>query len=216
MNNQAKWMLSVIILVFLGCGYLGIRNRMHPQHQAKTEHVKKATKTVDNKEIAKKKQQQMTTPISYLKPSETMPYPNLKTLPDLSLHVHILKNRVYIYSKDKLVYTMYCSAGALKKKHGKEVSATPLGTFHIQNERGLTFFNPRFQDGANYYVSFKDHGVYLFHTVPIDKDGKYMPKEAKKLGKQPASEGCVRLSVPDAKWLYNELPVGTKVVVTMN
>lgn len=37
--------------------------------------------------------------------------------------------------------------------------------------------------------------------------------EAKKLGRTQASHGCIRLSLPDSKWLYEKLPVGTKVVV---
>ncbi|MDB6823838.1 L,D-transpeptidase [Bifidobacterium longum] len=50
----------------------------------------------------------------------------------------------------------------------------------------------------------------LFHTVPTDSSGRYIVSEANKLG-SPASHGCVRLTVPDVKWLYEQLPQGTTV-----
>ncbi|HAH78565.1 MAG TPA: L,D-transpeptidase, partial [Ruminococcaceae bacterium] len=35
---------------------------------------------------------------------------------------------------------------------------------------------------------------------------------ADKLG-EPASHGCIRLPVEDAKWIYDNIPEGTKVVI---
>ena len=91
-------------------------------------------------------------------------------------------------------------------------SNTPLGDYVIENERGDNFYTPRFGEGANYWVSFKDHGVYLFHSVPTDKDGNYIESEAQKLG-NPASHGCIRMSVSDSKWFYENIPTGTPVKV---
>lgn len=127
----------------------------------------------------------------------------------------LLKNRTYLMSGNKVIYTMYCSGGLFHKdpNTGKMVSDTPTGTYQIQPERGQSFFNNSLNEGANYWVSWKDNGVYLFHTVPTKKDGSYNVSEAEKLGKQPASHGCIRLSVPDAKWMMQNLKVGTKVVV---
>ena len=113
------------------------------------------------------------------------------------------------------------SAGAVDAKptshsvyvDGKQVSYTPTGTYYIENERGESFFNNSLNEGARYYISWLNHGEYLFHTVPTNAQGEYDVEECKKLGKQPASHGCIRLSVPDAIWLYNNLPVGTKVVI---
>ena len=34
--------------------------------------------------------------------------------------------------------------------------------------------------------------------------------EAEKLG-SPASHGCIRLSIADSKWLYDQLPTGTPI-----
>lgn len=90
---------------------------------------------------------------------------------------------------------------------------TPKGTFEIQAERGDHFYNAQSGEGANYWVSFKDHGIYLFHTVPVDANGNYVVSEAEQLGKSSNSHGCVRLSVADAKWFYENIKTGTKVVV---
>lgn len=157
----------------------------------------------------------MRTPINYMKSSETVPYPDVNQLKDPWIKVSINKNRVYIMDGHKTVYTMYCSAGKYENKNGKRVSATPTGTYAIQDDRGNSFYNPSVKCGANNFVSWHDNGSYLFHSVPTDKDGHYIKSEAAKLGKSTASHGCVRLSVADSKWMMN-MPTGTKVVVQDN
>lgn len=157
----------------------------------------------------------MRTPINYLKSSETIPYPDINKLKDPWIKVSIAKNRVYIMDGQKVVYTMYCSAGKYENKNGKRVSMTPTGTFAIQDDRGNSFYNPSVKCGANNYVSWHDNGAYLFHSVPTNKAGHYIKPEAQKLGKSTASHGCIRLSVSDSKWMMN-VPTGTKVVVQNN
>ncbi len=147
--------------------------------------------------------------IDYQRPSEDKPYPELQGINDLSIVTDISDNRTYLKAGKKTIYTMYSSAG--KIENGK--STTPTGTFYVEPERGESFFHQELQEGANYWVSFKNHGEYLFHTVPTKGDGSYNQKEAAKLGKQPASHGCIRLSAPDAKYLYENLPTGTKVII---
>lgn len=86
---------------------------------------------------------------------------------------------------------------------GKD-NSTPKGTFEIQTERGQFFYNSKSGEGAHYWTSFKDHGIYLFHTVPTNRKGHYLKDEAKALGHSANSHGCVRLSVPDAKYILNK------------
>ncbi|WP_125547665.1 L,D-transpeptidase [Levilactobacillus lindianensis] len=145
--------------------------------------------------------------INWRAPSEDKAYPNLKSYPHAWLDVNTSKQRVYVRSGNKVLYTMYCSTGT-----GKE-NATPHGTYYIQAERGKFFYNQNSGEGAKYWVSWKDHGIYLFHSVPTDKNGNYIESEAKQLGKTAASHGCVRLSVADAKWVYTNVPYGMKVVI---
>ncbi|MFT8395812.1 L,D-transpeptidase [Propionibacterium sp.] len=129
--------------------------------------------------------------------------PDLSKVPDLHIHVSLEDQRVYVMSGSKVIYTMICSSGV-----GDD---TPTGDYQVQN-RGTTFYNGSEGMGANYWVSWKDWGVFLFHSVPIDQNGQYIESEAQKLGNK-ASNGCVRLTVDDAKWFYEQLPENTPVHV---
>ena len=91
--------------------------------------------------------------------------------------------------------------------------STPRGSFRIQNERGDHFYNPGEGMGARYYTSFLNHGVFLFHSVPTDSKGGYIKEEADMLGIRPGSHGCIRLTVPDARWIMQSVPTGTPVLV---
>lgn len=139
--------------------------------------------------------------------SESHSYPNISQYPHLWILVSKKKQRVYLINRGKVLYTMYASTGTGKNN-------TPTGTYHIQAERGLSFFNAKSGEGARYWVSWKNHGEYLFHSVPINRRGQYVISEAQNLGKTANSHGCVRLSVPDAKWMYQNIKQGTKVVIT--
>ena len=67
-----------------------------------------------------------------------------------------------------------------------------------------------FDSGASrcfWYTQF--YGNYLFHTVLCNKDGSIRDG---RLG-MALSHGCVRLSIANAKWIYDNIPRGTTVVV---
>ena len=207
-RHQVYW-LGVLLVIVIGI----VIPAYHQSHTHPTTSRQHQTSKATHKS-AQHNNSHMRTPIDYRQPSETIPYPDLKKAQHLWIKVLISKNRAYVYSGRQLIYTMYCSAGKYHRNaQGKKVSYTPTGTYAVQSERGLNFYNPREGCGANYYVSWRDHGKYLFHTVPTDKNGHYIPSEAAKLGKSTGSHGCVRLSIPDAKWLYDSLPVNTKVVI---
>ena len=95
---------------------------------------------------------------------------------------------------------------------GKSSTPTVEGTFTVQ-ERGYYFDTPSgygYDVRCFYYTQF--YGDYLFHTVIYEKDS--YPKNVwdGRLGVA-ASHGCVRMSVEGAKWIYDNIPRGTKVVV---
>ena len=54
-------------------------------------------------------------------------------------------------------------------------------------------------------------GSYLFHSVLYNR-GSMTQIQDGTLGKQ-VSHGCVRLDINNAKWLYDNIPNGTKVVI---
>lgn len=186
------------------------RNRLHMKVDANVRQVKVTTASTLTASSA-----HMRTPIDWRKSSETVSYPDLSKVKNFWIKVSLKQNRTYLYDGNKLIYTMYSTGGMYKKnpQTGKLESMTPTGTFYAQAERGTSFFNSSLNEGANYYVSWKDHGVYLFHSVPTKAGGAYNVKEADKLGKSTGSHGCIRLSIPDAKWMSANLPVGTKIVI---
>lgn len=201
------WCFFVVVLVT--CLNLE-RNRAHPKMVA---NVRQAMVTTTN--ALSSSSSHMRTPIDWHKSSETVSYPDLSKVKNFWIKVRLKQNRTYLYDGDKLIYTMYSTGGMYKKnpQTGKLESMTPTGTFYAQAERGASFFNSSLNEGANYYVSWKDHGVYLFHSVPTKAGGAYNVEEADKLGKSTGSHGCIRLSIPDAKWMSANLPVGTKIVI---
>lgn len=142
--------------------------------------------------------------------SELGSYPVLSKYNNLSIEVSISKNRTYLKSNNSVIYTFYSSAGVS--------NTTPQGNYATQVETASHFYNAGEGMGANYAVSWLQHGIYLFHSVPVDYNGNYIASEANKLGKSPSSHGCIRLSVADSHWLYSQalsgaLPVGTPVNV---
>lgn len=135
-------------------------------------------------------------------------YPNLALYNHVWIDVSIDQQLVYILSGDKVLYTMVTSSGIGTNSD----NGTPLGVYHVQAERGTWFYSNQYQMGAQYWVSWLDHGVFLFHSVPEDQNQKVLPQIAADMG-QKASHGCFHLTIPDAKWVYDNIPEGTTVVV---
>lgn len=127
-------------------------------------------------------------------------YPDIGNAANLNIVVSLAEQRTYIRDGDRVLYTMLSSTGM--------DDSTPHGDYTI-GMRGHDFYNPRERMGANWWIGFIG-GEYLFHSVPTDVNGAYIESEAVKLG-QPASHGCVRLTVADAKWFHDMIPSGTPV-----
>jgi lipoprotein-anchoring transpeptidase ErfK/SrfK len=141
------------------------------------------------------------------KPSDG-PYPVIGPDEHVWIDVSIDQELVYIFNGPHLLYTMITSSG-LDTYPG---DSTPLGVFHIQQQRGDWFFAPQYNEGAKYWTSWNGHGEFLFHSVPMNKDKQLLVKIAAKLG-HPASEGCFHLTIPDAHWFETHIPYRTTVVV---
>ncbi len=87
---------------------------------------------------------------------------------------------------------------------------TPTGTFSIYfKERWHELFGDCF---GQYVSGFNNE--YLFHSVPYytASADDLETEEYNKLSTN-ASQGCVRLSVSDAKWIYDNCPLDTQVEV---
>ncbi|WP_338897926.1 L,D-transpeptidase family protein [Clostridium perfringens] len=118
--------------------------------------------------------------------------------------VNIAEQKTYVYEGSKnnwtLDKTFTCSTGI----EGKE---TPVGIFTVQT-RAPWFFSPKYGQGGKYYVQFM--GNYLFHSIPFNSDKTTISYPT--LG-VPASHGCIRLSVEDSKWLYDNVQNGSKIII---
>lgn len=92
---------------------------------------------------------------------------------------------------------------------GEKGSETPKGIFSIGG-RGKSFYSTTVKEGGYYWTRF--YGDFLFHSIPFDENYKIETEEAAKLGTA-ASHGCIRLALNDAKWIYEHIPDGTKVII---
>ena len=133
----------------------------------------------------------------------------LKGKQEYYIHVNRKKCKIIVFAKDENkkftipVMAMTCSVGT--KDH-----ATPTGTFYTKSKA-------RWAE-----LMLKSYGQYctrivgevLFHSTPGNFQSIYnvIPGVYNKLGK-PASHGCIRLTVGDAKWIYDNCKVGTKVTI---
>lgn len=117
-------------------------------------------------------------------------------------------------NKQQNVVTVYKNKDGKYKAHKAFVcstgTATPLGNFPLGEK-----IRWHVLDGPSYgqYCS-RITGSILFHSVWY-----YQPKkdtqsyiQYNRLGTT-ASHGCVRLTVADAKWIYDNCPSGTKVTI---
>lgn len=126
------------------------------------------------------------------------------------VEVNLTQNVVTVYKKDAAGnYTVpdrafVCSVG----------EATPTGTFRTTDKY---VWRALFGNVYGQYAT-RITGSILFHSVPYytmyDKGSLEYP-EYNKLGTS-ASMGCVRLTVENAKWIYDNCPAGTTVRMVKN
>lgn len=198
-----KLIIALACLLLIGGGIFFAQHAKAQNHTATPKTTTTKVSKTSSHTTSKKKPATVQKTVDWTKPSQTKAYPTVTAENPIVLIVNLAKQRVYIRQNHQLVYTMYCSTGMN--------DSTPHGTFHII-DRGANFYNPSEKMGANYWTSFKGT-TYLFHTVPTDENGQYIASEAVYLGKKPSSHGCVRLSIPDAKWINEHVPSGTEVII---
>lgn len=139
---------------------------------------------------------------------------NMKTVYAKEKQPYLIKvnracNTVTVYEKDsKGNYTvpikaMVCSVGT--------GSRTLTGTFNTKEKYRWKLLN------GNVWGQYATRivGGILFHSVyyyGYCDPSTLSTKEYNKLGTA-ASQGCIRLTVADAKWIYDNCPIGTQVII---
>ena len=125
---------------------------------------------------------------------------DLPTYTNYLIRVSIAEQRVYIFNGTnrnwKLIDEFSCSSGT---------SGTPTvtGNFFVGNK------GPQFStlNGivCKYFTQIQ--GNYLFHSVLFDKNGNLVDGT---LGNG-VSHGCVRLALENAKYIYDNVPIGSGI-----
>ena len=122
------------------------------------------------------------------------------------IYINKSQNIVTVYGINGNVYVpvkrFVCSNGG---------SNTPEGVFYTPNKyRWWTLMGPSYGQWCT-----RIHGGVLFHSVyynSYNNPQSLSVNAYNKLGTT-CSHGCVRLTAGDAKWIYDNCPTGTKVVV---
>lgn len=125
------------------------------------------------------------------------------------LGVDVANQRVTVYSTadNSVVHRWLCSTGTSS-------TPTPTGVYTIPSGRNTV--RKEWYKFGNVYVKWATRitgGIY-FHSVLFSKanDNTLIASSLKKLGHQ-ASHGCIRMEVPNAKWISDNIAIGTKVII---
>lgn len=116
------------------------------------------------------------------------------------IDVNLSMQTLTAYEGNVAVYTARVSTGIARYP-------TPAGTFYIQRKywyddmtggsraAGDYYYLPNVPYCMYYYAGYSLHGTYWHSNFGT-----------------PMSHGCTNLSIPDAAWLFNWAPIGTRVV----
>lgn len=114
--------------------------------------------------------------------------------------VELSNQQVYIFNGSvhnwKLINTFKCASG-------KEDTPTIKGNFYV-GDKGAQF-TPGNGVYCKYYSQIS--GNYLFHSILYDADGKVLDPT---LG-ETVSHGCIRLALENAKYIYENVPIGSGI-----
>ena len=135
----------------------------------------------------------------------------VKSIKPYQIKISIDDQRVYVYSPDDsdnysiLVKTFVCSTGT--RDH-----PTPLGTFTNTGPGARWHYFKKFDCWAQ-YAWYVDGDIMIHSVLYSEADESTLRRgSVSALGKR-SSHGCIRLSVEDAQWIYNNCASGTTVVV---
>lgn len=128
-----------------------------------------------------------------------------------TLMVDVANQIVRAYTYDEtgrytvLVREMICSTGTKK-------NPTPLGTTIMPKKRARWGYFPTWDSHAQYLTRIDSANAFHSVLYTAADESTLSVKSFEDLG-SPASHGCVRLYVSDAKWIYDNCEAGTIITV---
>ena len=136
----------------------------------------------------------------------------LKLSKESELHIEVnrRKNRVTVYTYDEKTQEWCVPVIAFKCSVGLSGTPTPKGTYKTDRKhRWKELMGPSWGQYATHIVG----GIY-FHSVAGSTTNSYgiSAYAYNKLG-VPASHGCIRLTVRDAKWIYDYAALKSEVKI---
>jgi lipoprotein-anchoring transpeptidase ErfK/SrfK len=127
-----------------------------------------------------------------------LPPPNLNDIAGVSgkwIKVVLSEQRVYAYENGKLLKSVVVSTGL-------PGTPTVIGDFNVYLK-----YSSQLMYGPDYYLPGVPYVMYFYQGYGLH--GTYWHSN---FG-TPMSHGCVNLPTPEAKWLWEWAPVGTRVSV---
>jgi|GEM_PF-1492651 len=95
---------------------------------------------------------------------------------------------------------------------GKQKTPTPIGTFRSAGRRVRFGFFADYDVYGQYWTQI-NRGIYFHSLLYTERDANYYTNSSyRNLGKR-ESHGCVRLLVPDARWIYYHIAPGTQIEI---
>ncbi|MBE5932681.1 MAG: L,D-transpeptidase [Lachnospiraceae bacterium] len=119
---------------------------------------------------------------------------------ELSIRVNKQASCVTVYKGDTPIRAMACSAG----------ESTPEGTFYMQSQwEWLSLIDNQYGRYCSQIC-----GDFLFHSVPYNSMDIYdLDTEMYNQLGTLCSHGCVRLTIEDAKWIYDNCSTGVEITI---
>ena len=139
------------------------------------------------------------------------PSPSPEPVP-FAITVDVRNQIVSVYTRDEEgnytipVRQMLCSSG-------KVGTPSPVGDWVLNGRKANWCYFPKWGDYARYWTRI--NAKVAFHSpIYSAPSTKAMKTNSYKMLGSRASHGCIRLSVPDAKWIYDNVGAGTVVTIT--
>ena len=127
-----------------------------------------------------------------------------------SLEVDVVNQVTKVYTRDEkgeftVLYKMFiCSTGTAG-------FPSDVGTWTLTGRRALWAQFPKWGGGTARYWTQINENIAFHSVIYEDYDTEKLKVSSFNALGRPASHGCIRLTVPDARWIYNNCGEGTQV-----